>query len=105
MDVQMPEMDGLAATQEIRNLPPAHGGLRPGGKLETRNIPIVAMTAHGMKGDREMCLDAGMNDYVSKPIKREVVFEIIDELVFGRGKHEFEGIDQKTRMKSRKDEF
>jgi len=77
MDVQMPEMDGLAATRMIRNL-----------KLETRNsegqissIPIVAMTAHAMKGDREKCLEAGMDDYITKPIKRDLVFEILDKWV------------------------
>ena len=70
MDIQMPEMDGLEAVRKIRNL-----------KLETRNIPIVAMTAHAMKGDREKCLEAGMDDYVSKPIKREIVFDILKRWV------------------------
>jgi two-component system sensor histidine kinase/response regulator len=71
MDVQMPEMDGMEATRKIRNL-----------KLETRNIPIVAMTAHTMKGDREKCLEAGMDDYITKPIKREIVFEILEKWIF-----------------------
>jgi len=66
MDVQMPEMDGLEATQKIRD-------------LGFKDIPIVAMTANAMKGDREMCLDAGMNDYISKPIKREIVFKIVEK--------------------------
>ena len=44
-------------------------------------IPIVAMTAHAMKGDREKCLEAGMNDYIPKPIKREVVFEVLEKWV------------------------
>lgn len=64
MDIQMPEMDGLEATRRIR----AQG---------FTNIPIVAMTANAMKGDRERCLEAGMNDYISKPIKRDLVFEVI----------------------------
>jgi CheY-like chemotaxis protein len=69
MDVQMPEMDGKAATQALR-------------QLGFNDIPIVAMTAHAMKGDREMCLEAGMNDYITKPIKREMVFDIIKRFVF-----------------------
>jgi CheY-like chemotaxis protein len=69
MDIQMPEMDGKAATLEIRN-------------QGYDTIPIVAMTAHAMKGDREKCLEAGMNDYITKPIKREMVFEIIQKWVF-----------------------
>jgi two-component system sensor histidine kinase/response regulator len=69
MDVQMPEMDGKEATQKIRG-------------LGFGDVPIVAMTAHAMKGDREMCLESGMNDYVTKPIKRETVFNIIEKYVF-----------------------
>jgi CheY-like chemotaxis protein len=61
----MPEMDGYEATRQIRR----HG---------FTDIPIIAMTANAMKGDKELCLDAGMNDYVTKPIKREVVFQILE---------------------------
>ncbi len=69
MDIQMPEMDGLEATSEIR-------------RQGFTSIPIVAMTANAMKGDREICLDAGMNDYITKPIKRELVFEIIEKWLY-----------------------
>ena len=63
MDVEMPILNGLEATRRIRS--------------DGHQVPIVAMTAHTMKGDREKCLAAGMNDYISKPIKRETVFKII----------------------------
>ena len=68
MDVQMPEMDGLEATKAIR-------------EKGFDTIPIVAMTAHAMKGDREKCLEAGMDDYITKPIKRELVFEVLEKWV------------------------
>jgi len=71
MDVQMPEMDGLEATQRIRAKGYDH-------------TPIIAMTAHAMKGDREKCLAAGMNDYIAKPIKKEGVFELINNWVINR---------------------
>lgn len=66
MDVQMPEMDGLEATRELRS-------------RGFHSIPIIAMTANAMKGDREICLEAGMNDYITKPVKREIIFEIIEK--------------------------
>ncbi|NJN63996.1 MAG: response regulator, partial [Acidobacteria bacterium] len=66
MDCQMPEMDGFAATAAIR----ASDG-------PVAAVPIVALTAHAMKGDREACLAAGMNAYVAKPIDRDELLRVI----------------------------
>jgi two-component system sensor histidine kinase/response regulator len=71
MDVQMPKMDGFEATAEIRKLDAQKGS----------HIPIIAMTAHAMKGDRERCLAAGMDDYISKPISSDALQNMIAELV------------------------
>jgi CheY-like chemotaxis protein len=65
MDVQMPEMDGLEATRIVRQLE-RQAQLAPQPRTP---IPIVAMTAHAMKGDRERCLESGMNGYVTKPVR------------------------------------
>jgi len=70
MDVQMPEMDGLEATREIRN---------PKSAIPNHQIPIIAMTAHAMQGDRERCLEAGMNDYVTKPVSPQALAEVLDK--------------------------
>jgi CheY-like chemotaxis protein/HPt (histidine-containing phosphotransfer) domain-containing protein len=69
MDVQMPEMDGFAATAAIR----AREATHPGG----RRLPIVALTAFAMTGDRERCLAAGMDDYLTKPIRRDQLVAIL----------------------------
>ncbi len=66
MDVQMPEMNGMEATKTIRD-------------KGFNTIPIIAITAHAIKGFRERCLDAGMDDYLTKPINREAVFQIIEK--------------------------
>ena len=71
MDRHMPEMDGLEATRAIRAMERDTG----------RHLPIIAMTAAVMKGDREECLAAGMDGYVSKPIDSALLFHVIDEIV------------------------
>jgi two-component system, sensor histidine kinase and response regulator len=71
MDMQMPEMDGFEATGEIR-------------KREVRtglHVPIVALTAHAMKGDRERCLEAGMDGYLSKPIRAQELYELLENYI------------------------
>ncbi|WP_162937933.1 ATP-binding protein [Kiloniella sp. EL199] len=70
MDVSMPEMDGLEATQKIRSL----GG-------QASEVPIVAMTAHAMQGFREKVLEAGMDEYIRKPIRKERVIEVLDTFI------------------------
>ena len=68
MDIQMPEMDGYTATQEIRN------------KLKS-DIPIIAMTAHALEGEREKCLSYGMNEYISKPIREQLLHKLITQFI------------------------
>jgi CheY-like chemotaxis protein len=68
MDVQMPEMDGLECTSIIRRREQATGA----------HLPIIAMTAHAMKADRVRCLEAGMDAYLSKPIRPDELFEMVE---------------------------
>ena len=65
MDCQMPGLDGYEATRRIRKMP----GMQ--------DFPVIAMTANAMKGDRELCLASGMNDYVSKPIRLDRLREVL----------------------------
>jgi len=102
MDIQMPEMDGMKATKAIRdseanlnvegakpktqeaNTSQGLSGFSPQRSARLKHVPIVAITAHAMKGDREKCLEGGMDDYITKPIRREAVFEMIDKWVFSK---------------------
>ena len=76
MDVQMPNLNGLEATKAIRIEE----------QQSKAHIPIIAMTAHAIKGDRERCLDAGMDEYVSKPIDSDKLFNAIERLTGDQGK-------------------
>jgi len=70
MDIQMPEMDGFEATAAIR----AHERIRGG------HVPVIAMTAHAMSGDRELCLNAGMDGYISKPIQTKEFYQAVADI-------------------------
>ncbi len=72
MDVQMPVMDGLEATRKIRD---------PKTKVLDHDIPIIAMTAHAMEGDRDRCLEAGMNDYIPKPVSIQNLAQTLDKWI------------------------
>ena len=72
MDIQMPRMNGYEATRRIRELP------------QGASIPIVAMTAHAMKGDEEKCLEAGMDGYISKPVNQDRLFHTLWRLLRAR---------------------
>jgi CheY-like chemotaxis protein len=69
MDIQMPVMDGLESTKQIRRNP------------ELVNIPIIALTALAMPNDREKCIEAGANDYITKPVKLKQLYTLIQQLL------------------------
>ena len=79
MDVQMPEMDGYDATQAIR------------AAERDSHVPIVAMTAHAMRGDQERCLEAGMDAYLAKPIRAQALFEVVNRIARQRALAESPG--------------
>jgi two-component system sensor histidine kinase/response regulator len=75
MDCQMPEMDGYEATEEIRN---------PKSKVLDHKIPVIAMTAHAMRGDRETCLETGMDDYLCKPVNPQELSDMLEKWIANR---------------------
>jgi CheY-like chemotaxis protein len=75
MDVEMPEMDGVETTSQVRKREQAQGG---------GHIPIIALTAHALKGDRERLLAAGMDDYLSKPLDSTELYQMVES--WGRPK-------------------
>jgi CheY-like chemotaxis protein len=70
MDCQMPELDGLEATAIIRDA---------ASRVFNHNVPIIALTANALQEDRERCLNAGMNDYLAKPVKKNELAEVIEK--------------------------
>ncbi|HUU39882.1 MAG TPA: response regulator, partial [Desulfatiglandales bacterium] len=89
MDIQMPVMDGYNAAKEIRDL---EGKYKKDSNRKifegSKRVPIIAMTAHVMKGDREKCLDAGMDDYISKPLRKKALLSMIEKWVTSKQESE-----------------
>lgn len=105
MDVQMPEMDGFEATRRIRSWKQVEGNASPGSEFRSRaaKIPIIAMTAHAMDGDREKCLEVGMNDYLAKPIRPKELEEVLTRWI-QNGK-DSESSDRKKETESSQSTF
>jgi len=93
IDIQMPVLDGFAATSRIR----------AGQQRRAQRTPIVALTAHALKGDRERCLNAGMDGYVSKPIVAEELYRVIDSVVSRRESPPPQAVEQPREQEGRWD--
>jgi PAS domain S-box-containing protein len=93
MDCQMPNLDGYSATRRLR--------------AEGRRLPVIAMTAHAMKGDRERCLEAGMDDYMTKPVRSEVLDEVIERWLAPAGPSAVavEALIDEVRMQTFRDDY
>jgi len=91
MDVHMPGMDGLEATRRIRD---------PSSGVRRHNIPIIAFTARALKEDREKCLEAGMNYYISKPLRKEKLLNILEDILIGKNTREKTTKEKITREKN-----
>ena len=89
MDVQMPEMDGLEATRVIRSM----DGSMTGADVKCCDVPIVAMTANAYEEDRQICLQAGMNDFLAKPVEPDKLYRMIGKWACGIAKPD-SGIEQ-----------
>lgn len=90
MDIRMPEMDGITATREIRKFE----AKQQNDKEKRTRVPIIALTAQTMKGDKEKFLKAGMDDFISKPIKREMVFEKVKKWAIDKYEDDSESVGQ-----------
>lgn len=94
MDIQMPEMDGIEVTKIIRGKKED-----PRWEIKKRDIPIIALTANAMKEDREICISAGMDEYISKPIDFKILINILNKLLKKGGKKNL--IDEKRQQENK----
>ena len=83
MDCQMPRMDGLEATRQIRKL-----------EEDGRHVPIIAMTANALQGDRDECISAGMDDYISKPVTLPILSQVVDTWAGGKTEADEETVEE-----------